>query len=233
MNGSFNKILIIRNKVFKIEKVVDSYSHNVLANIDSDHKKYYEDLKKIKIDVAKLYYDKKIFGKNVEVQESIKGINLSHYMDNKKIPIEKKINMLKKLLIIYKKTINEDVSLDLNMKNFIISENKLIYIDLVPAIYKSLVPKDDIEKDEYINYYLNINLAIANIINYFLRSIIYLPKYKLKEILKKVKIMIKELLDINLDMSKNKKANLINEYIYGNMSYQEYEEIYQNIKRRW
>ena len=44
--------------------------------------------------------------------------------------------------------------------------------------------------------------------------------------------MIKELLDINLDMSKNKKANLINEYIYGNMSYQEYEEIYQNIKRR-
>ena len=232
MNGSVNKILIIRNKVFKIEKVVDSYSHNVLANIDSDHKKYYEDLKKIKIDVAKLYYDKKIFGKNVEVQESIKGINLSHYMDNKKIPIEKKIIMLKKLLIIYKKTINEDVSLDLNMKNFIISENKLIYIDLVPAIYKSLLPKDDIEKDEYINYYLNINLAIANIINYFLRSIIYLPKYKLKEILKKVKIMIKELLDINLDMSKNKKANLINEYIYGNMSYQEYEEIYQNIKRR-
>lgn len=232
MNGSFNKILIIRNKVFKIEKVVDSYSHNVLANIDSDHKKYYEDLKKIKIDVAKLYYDKKIFGKNVEVQEYIKGINLSHYMENKKIPIEKKINMLKKLLIIYKKTINEDVSLDLNMKNFIISENKLIYIDLVPAIYKSLLPKDDIEKDEYINYYLNINLAIANIINYFLRSIIYLPKYKLKEILKKVKIMIKELLDINLDMSKNKKANLINEYIYGNMSYQEYEEIYQNIKRR-
>ena len=74
MNGSFNKILIIRNKVFKIEKVVDSYSHNVLANIDSDHKKYYEDLKKIKIDVAKLYYDKKIFGKNVEVQEYIKGI---------------------------------------------------------------------------------------------------------------------------------------------------------------
>ena len=232
MNGSFNKILIIRNKVFKIEKVVDSYSHNVLANIDSDHKKYYEDLKKIKIDVAKLYYDKKIFGKNVEVQEYIKGINLSHYMENKKTPIKKKINMLKKLLIIYKKTINEDVSLDLNMKNFIISENKLIYIDLVPAIYKSLLPKDDIEKDEYINYYLNINLAIANIINYFLRSIIYLPKYKLKEILKKVKIMIKELLDINLDMSKNKKANLINEYIYGNMSYQEYEEIYQNIKRR-
>lgn len=232
MNGSFNKILIIRNKVFKIEKVVDSYSHNVLANIDSDHKKYYEDLKKIEIDVAKLYYDKKIFGKNVEVQEYIKGINLSHYMENKKIPIEKKINMLKKLLIIYKKTINEDVSLDLNMKNFIISENKLIYIDLVPAIYKSLLPKDDIEKDEYINYYLNINLAIANIINYFLRSLIYLPKYKLKEILKKVKIMIKELLDINLDMSKNKKANLINEYIYGNMSYQEYEEIYQNIKRR-
>lgn len=232
MNGSFNKILIIRNKVFKIEKVVDSYSHNVLANIDSDHKKYYEDLKKIEIDVAKLYYDKKIFGKNVEVQEYIKGINLSHYMENKKIPIEKKINMLKKLLIIYKKTINEDVSLDLNMKNFIISKNKLIYIDLVPAIYKSLLPKDDIEKDEYINYYLNINLAIANIINYFLRSLIYLPKYKLKEILKKVKIMIKELLDINLDMSKNKKANLINEYIYGNMSYQEYEEIYQNIKRR-
>ena len=232
MNGSFNKILIIRNKVFKIEKVVDSYSHNVLANIDSDHKKYYEDLKKIEIDVAKLYYDKKIFGKNVEVQEYIKGINLSHYMENKKISIEKKINMLKKLLIIYKKTINEDVSLDLNMKNFIISENKLIYIDLVPAIYKSLLPKDDIEKDEYINYYLNINLAIANIINYFLRSLIYLPKYKLKEILKKVKIMIKELLDINLDMSKNKKANLINEYIYGNMSYQEYEEIYQNIKRR-
>ncbi|MGM9877091.1 MAG: hypothetical protein ACI33S_00425 [Bacilli bacterium] len=232
MNGSFNKILIIKNKVFKIEKVVDSYSYNILANTDSDHKKYYEDLKKIEIDVAKLYFDKKIFGKNVEVQEYIKGINLSHYMENKNISVEEKINMLKKLLIIYKKTINEDVSLDLNMKNFIISENKLIYIDLVPAIYKSLLPKDDIEKDEYINYYLNINLAIANIINYFLRSIIYLPKYKLKEILKKVKIMIKELLDVNLDMSKNKKANLINEYINSNMSYQEYEDIYQNIKRR-
>lgn len=231
MNGSFSKIILTKDKVFKIENVVDSYSQNILNSIDGNHKKYYKDLKRIGIDVAKLYFDKKIFGKNIEIQKRIYGKSLSEYMEDKNIPVDNKIEKLKKLLIIYKKTLDEDVALDLNMQNFIISGDKLVYIDLIPSIYKSKIPKENIENDEYKNYYLNNNLAIANLVNYFLRSLLYVSKDELKRILNVINVIVKELFDLELDISKNKKANLLGKYIYSDMNYEEYEETYQKIKR--
>lgn len=231
MNGSFNKVIIIKNKVLKIENVVNSYSQNILNSLDSNHKTYYEDLKKIDIDVAKLYLDKKIFGKNIEIQEYIPGKTLASYMEDNNVSIGDKLDCYKKLLIIYKKTLSSDVALDLNMKNFVMAGDRLIYIDMIPSIYKSKIPKDNIESDEYKNYYLNSNLAIANVSNYFLRSIIYLPKENLKEVLIKMKTIVNEIFDFELDLSKNKKSNLMNNYIESNMQYEDYEKTYQKIKR--
>ena len=118
------------------------------------------------------------------------------------------------------------------MKNFIIKNGNLVYVDLVPSIYKSKLSQENIDNDEYKNYYLNKNLAIANVTNYFLRSIAYLPKEELKIILLKVKIIVKELFDFELDLSRNKKSDLFVEYIHGNMEYEQYEEQYQIIKRK-
>lgn len=232
MKGSFNKIIVIKNKVFKIENVADLYSKNILLSFDCNHKAYYDDLKKLGIDVARLYFDKKIFGKNIEIQEYISGESLASYMEKKDVSIDDKLNCYKKLLIIYKKTLSSDAALDLNMKNFIIKNGNLVYVDLVPSIYKSKLSQENIDNDEYKNYYLNKNLAIANVTNYFLRSIAYLPKEELKIILLKVKIIVKELFDFELDLSRNKKSDLFVEYIHGNMEYEQYEEQYQIIKRK-
>ena len=232
MNGSFNKIIVIKNKVFKIENVDDLYSKNILSNFSHNSKTYYEDLKKLGINVARLYFDKKIFGKNIEIQEYIPGESLALYMEDKKVPINDKLDYYEKLLIIYRKTLSSDVALDLNMKNFIISNGDLIYVDLVPSIYKSKLSKENVENDEYKNYYLNNNLAIANVTNYFLRSIVYLPKEELRIILLKLKVIVKELFDFELDLSRNKKSDLFVEYIHGNMEYEQYEEQYQIIKRK-
>ena len=232
MNGSFNKIIVIKNKVFKIENVDDLYSKNILSNFSHNSKTYYEDLKKLGINVARLYFDKKIFGKNIEIQEYIPGESLALYMEDKKVPINDKLDYYEKLLIIYRKTLSSDVALDLNMKNFIISNGDLIYVDLVPSIYKSKLSKENVENDEYKNYYLNNNLAIANVTNYFLRSIVYLPKEELRIILLKLKVIVKELFDFELDLSKNKKSNLFIEYICGVMEYEQYEKQYQMIKRK-
>ena len=153
-------------------------------------------------------------------------------MEKKDVSIDDKLNCYKKLLIIYKKTLSSDAALDLNMKNFIIKNGNLVYVDLVPSIYKSKLSQENIDNDEYKNYYLNKNLAIANVTNYFLRSIAYLPKEELKIILLKVKIIVKELFDFELDLSRNKKSDLFVEYIHGNMEYEQYEEQYQIIKRK-
>lgn len=232
MNGSFNKIIVIKNKVFKIENIDDLYSKNILSNFGHNSKTYYEDLKKLGINVARLYFDKKIFGKNIEIQEYIPGESLASYIENKEVPINDKLNYYKKLLIIYKKTLSSDVALDLNMRNFIISNGNLVYVDLVPSIYKSKLSKENVENDEYKNYYLNNNLAIANVTNYFLRSIVYLPKEELRLILLKLKVIVKELFDFELDLSKNKKSNLFVEYVCGSMEYEQYEKQYQMIKRK-
>ena len=232
MNGSFNKIIVIKNKVFKIENIDDLYSKNILSNFSHNSKTYYEDLKKLGINVARLYFDKKIFGKNIEIQEYIPGESLALYMEDKKVPINDKLDYYEKLLIIYRKTLSSDVALDLNMKNFIISNGDLIYVDLVPSIYKSKLSKENVENDEYKNYYLNNNLAIANVTNYFLRSIVYLPKEELRIVLLKLKVIVKELFDFELDLSKNKKSNLFIEYICGGMEYEQYEKQYQMIKRK-
>ena len=197
MNGSFNKIIVIKNKVFKIENVDDLYSKNILSNFSHNSKTYYEDLKKLGINVARLYFDKKIFGKNIEIQEYIPGESLALYMEDKKVPINDKLDYYEKLLIIYRKTLSSDVALDLNMKNFIISNGDLIYVDLVPSIYKSKLSKENVENDEYKNYYLNNNLAIANVTNYFLRSIVYLPKEELRIILLKLRLLLKNCLTLN------------------------------------
>ena len=63
-------------------------------------------------------------------------------------------------------------------------------------------------------------------------SILHLPKEELKIILLKVKIIVKELFDFELDLSRNKKSDLFVEYIHGNMEYEQYEEQYQIIKRK-
>ena len=180
MNGSFNKIIVIKNKVFKIENVNDLYSKNILSNFSHNSKTYYEDLKKLGINVARLYFDKKIFGKNIEIQEYIPGESLALYMEDKKVPINDKLDYYEKLLIIYRKTLSSDVALDLNMKNFIISNGDLIYVDLVPSIYKSKLSKENVENDEYKNYYLNNNLAIANVTNYFLEINCLFAKRRIK-----------------------------------------------------
>ena len=230
--GSINKIIILNNIVIKIECINDLYTKNIVLSLDNNHKKYYDDLKKLKIDVAKLYYDKKIFGINFQIQEYIKGKTLASLMKDKKVLINKKIYYFKELLFIYRKTLISDISIDLNMKNFIIKDDKLIYVDLIPSIYKSKISNKNVENDEYKNYYLNTNLAICNLINYFFRSVIYLSKEELIDLLNVLKKIVFKTLKIRLDLSKNKKSNLIYEYLISNMSYKEYEYIYQIIKRK-
>lgn len=231
MRGSFNKVVIIKNKVLKVENIDSSFSKKLKEQIDSNkYKKYYKELKKAKIDVATLYLNFSIFGSNVQLEEYIRGTSLQEYIENRDINIDDKLIKMKQLIDIYKKTLTIDACLDLNMKNFIISDNRLVYIDFTPSIYKSKI-KCIKNRTDYLNSYLDSELAIGNLINYFLRAVLYLDKDELKKIILELKLIIYEKLKLDLVLEKNIKCSLIIDYIEEKITKEEYEYKYQKVKR--
>lgn len=231
MNGSFNKIIVINNKVIKVQSIVDEYSKKMHEEIDSkNYMKYFQDLKNNDIDVAKLFYSSNYFGKEIQIQEYIHGILLQEYMEDRENKISEKIELLCKLISIYMRTQNTDICLDLNMKNFILKNDKLVYIDLMPALYKSYINKND--SNPFKDNYVNPNYVMANLSIYFLRTILYLNKEEINKVKEDLKSIIEEITKISLDFNIYKKGILLEEYLNSNMTKELYEHSYQLIKRK-
>lgn len=229
--GSFNKVILLNYIVIKIENINSDFANNIKNMVDSmDYKTYYHNLKKIGINVAPLYFNLSIFGKNVQIVKMIKGMTMQQFMENQDVKVEEKVKKIKCLLLIYKKTLKDDVCIDLNMQNFIILKNNLVYIDFIPALYKSNIKKLNHISD-YLKSYLDVNLAMCNLINYILRSMLYLDRNNLTKVFCDVSSIINEIFNIKVDTRKNKNCILLQDYMKGKLELEQYEKEYQKNKK--
>ena len=232
MNGSFLNCKKIGDKIIKISKEEDEYSKLIRKEIDSkNYIKYQKDLKNNNVDVANLYLSVKVLNKIIQVEEYINGINLNDYFIDKNNLIIDKLSLMNKMLELYKKLLNTDVAVDFNYNNFIYHDNRLTYIDFVPAIYKSNIVYNGIV-DEYKKVILDNNYKLLNMICYLLKAMLYLSKEELNDVLRKVLIMIDNLnLNINLN-SDNYRFNSLIDYINSDMKLEDFYQKYDKIKRK-
>ena len=232
MNGSFLNCKIIGDKIIKISKEEDEYSKLIREEIDSkNYIKYQKDLKNNNVDVANLYLSVKVLNRIIQVEEYINGINLNDYFIDKNNLIIDKLSLMNKMLELYKKLLNTDVAVDFNYNNFIYHDNRLTYIDFVPAIYKSNIVYNGIV-DEYKKVILDNNYKLLNMICYLLKAMLYLSKEELNDVLRKVLIMIDNLnLNINLN-SDNYRFNSLIDYINSDMKLEDFYQKYDKVKRK-
>ena len=229
--GSFNKVILLNHIVIKIENINSNFASNIKTTVDSlNYKKYYRDLKMIGINVAPLFINLNIFYKNIQIVKKVKGVTLQQFMENPNVKIKEKIKKIENLLLIYKKTLNEDVCIDLNMQNFIISKNDLVYIDFIPSIYKSKIKKLN-HISNYLESYLEVNLAMCGLINYVLRSMLYLDRKRLIEVFMILISLINKTFGIEIDFRKNENCILLQDYMEGKLELKQYEKEYQKNRK--
>jgi len=233
--GSFNKIYKIGNIILKINKCEDNFSKLIMKEIDSKkYKKYQKNLNKIGIKTSKIYFniDNLLF-----VEKYIKGQTLQEIIEDKKISINKKITLLKKLLKIYKRTLNTNICIDCNMKNYIVNKKEIYYIDFMPSLYRNKIinVENNILKD-YKMLYIDTKLQLLSIINYVLKSMMYLDIKKLEEfrnnLINYIEKNFKIILKFNYQNITIKKYELINKYIDGYIGKEDYYKEYKKINIR-
>lgn len=235
--GSFNKIYKIGNVVIKIDADKNPFSQIVMNEMDSKkYLRYEKDLNKCGIKTSKIYFYT-TFPKTILVEKNIRGRNLQEIMDDEKVSLKEKLTLLKKLLLIYKKTENTNVCIDCNLKNFILNNNELIYIDFVPSLYKEKIEEStSLIIEDYKDLYLCTDIQLISIMNYVLKSLMYLSKEELQKMRDEITKIIVETFNSNLVIeSKNvvlKKKELINSYIEDEIDLGEFNIQYNLINKR-
>lgn len=235
--GSFNKIYKLGNLIIKIDTDKDKFSNLIIKEMDSKkYIKYKKDLNKSGIKTSKIYFYI-TFPKTILVEQNIKGENLQDIMNNQNIKLKDKLILIKKLLLIYKKIYKENVCIDCNLKNFILNNDELVYIDFVPSLYKRKIKKvNNNILNDYKELYINSNIQLISILNYILKSLMYLPKGDLKEIKELIINYIESEFNINIFIDSNnvviKKNKLLDRYIYGDMNKEKFNLEYQKINKR-
>jgi len=234
-NGSFNKIYKIGNMVIKINKDKNTFSKLIMKEMDNKkYKRYQKDLNKIGIKTSKIYFN---ICNIIFIEKYIKGKTLQEIIEDTKISLNKKISLLKKFLKVYKRTLNTNICIDCNMQNFIINKNDIYYIDFVPSLYRNKINEvnNNFLKD-YKQLYIDTKLQLLNIINYVIKSMFYLDINKLKEFKNNLINYIEKNFRITLDFNYNnitlKKFDLINKYIEGYISKEDFDKEYKKINKR-
>lgn len=233
--GSFNKIYKIGNIVIKINKDKDAFSKLILDEMDNKkYKRYQKDLNKIGIKTSKIYLN---INNTIFIEKYIKGKTLQEIIEDIKIPINKKISLLKKFFRIYKRTLNTNICIDCNMQNFIINKNDIYYIDFVPSLYRNKI--NEVSNNDLKDYkllYIDTKLQLLNIVNYVLKSMFYLDIKELRKFKNNLINYIEKNFRITLEVKyKNitlKKYDLINKYIEGFISKEDFNKEYIKINKR-
>lgn len=235
--GSFNKIYKIGNLIIKLDTDKDSFANLVIKEMDSKkYIKYQKDLNKCGIRTSKIYFYT-TFPKTILIEKNIEGYNLQEIMNNQEVKIQEKLILIKELLLIYKKVENSNICIDCNLKNFILNNNELIYIDFVPSLYKDKIEQVNNSKiNDYKELYINSNIQLLSIINYILKSLLYLPKDQLKQIKDEIIIYVEEIFKTKIHLNEEnvviKKTKLLNKFINENMTKEEFDLEYNKINKR-
>lgn len=121
--------------------------------------------------------------------------------------------MFRELIVLYSKTLrNDNLYLDWNLKNFIISKGNIYYIDYVPALYKNKIKELKSERlEQYKTSYLDRKVFLC------------------------MMSCIEEILNIKYDDNYLtdhvyiKKINMIFNYLNSNQDYETFIEKYKFI----
>lgn len=235
--GTFNKIFKIGNFIVKLSKEHSSVSSEIAMMGSDDIKKYEKDISSVGVNTSKVYLYLKSKNKSLILQEYIDGYTLQEYFENVKISNLDKLKMFKELIVLYAKTLqNDNLCLDWNLKNFIISKGDIYYIDYVPAIYKDKIMKIKSERlEQYMTSYLDRKIQLAGIMSYAIVPFFNEDKEELEKIFLGMIKCVEEILKIKFndnDLTNHiymKKMNIIFNYISSNQDYESFIEQYKSI----
>lgn len=235
--GTFNKIFRIGNLVIKLSKEHSSVSKEIAMMGSDDIKKYENDIKATGVRTSKIYLHLKSKNTSLILQEYIKGYTLQEFFENIEISNLDKLKMFRELIVLYRKTLkNDNLCLDWNLKNFIISKGEIFYIDYVPALYRNCIEKVTSERlAQYKASYLDKQIQLAGIISYAIVPFFKENKSLLNDVYKNMISCIEEILGIrfeNLNLSNHvymKKLGIISEYLCSCQSYEEFIQQYKSV----
>lgn len=235
--GTFNKIFRIGNFIVKLSKEHSSISKEIAMMGSDDIKKYENDIKETGVSTSKVYLYLKLKNKSLILQEYIDGYTLQEFFENVEISNVDKLKMFRELIFLYRKTLkNDNLCLDWNLKNFIISNGEIIYIDYVPALYKDRIEQVSSKRlEQYKESYLDKQVQLAGIISYAIVPFLNEDKLLLNDVYNSMISCIEEILRIrfqNLNLPNHvyiKKMTIISEYLSNCQSYEEFIKQYRSI----
>lgn len=228
-NGTFNSLNKIGKVVIKISKANDELTKQVMKEMNSRSvKEYARDINMIGINTGKVYLNFNIFNRTIILQEFIKGKTVQEVLLDSAISNDEKLDVYNRFLQIYTKLKEQNnLCLDWNMKNFIVGENEIYYIDFVPSLYKDKIKSStSTNLFQYKESYLNDKVQISGILGY---AIMPFLKTESKENASCIYLKLKQLSEVASgiildDISSNHvyiyKLKKIEEYLYSDMTYQ-------------
>ena len=235
-SGTFSNVRKIGNYIIKVSKD-DNLAKQIMEEMHSRNiYTYVRDINDVGIKTGNLYGYASIFDYNIIIQEFINGMTIQNYLGDN-ASIKNKLKVFRNFLLIYKKSKdNDNLCLDWNLKNFILSKDDIYYIDFIPCLYKDkIITSNSDNLYQYKESYLNSNIQVAGILGYatmpFINS---LPKYDANAAYSEMKDMIDESTGIcindnlinNINHVYFYKISQIENYLKGNI---EHNELLNNI----
>lgn len=229
-SGLFNNIIKVDNYVIKISKKDSEISNQIMTEMSSGTpEEYAMHINNVGIKTAKIQSSFMCDDYDILVQEYIEGKTIQQLLNDENIDINMKVRVFEKFIDLYKLSEKDsNLCLDWNMKNFILNNDEIYYVDLTPCLYKDKIMQSNSDNlSQYRESYLNKNIQLAGILGYAIMSLI---KYKSKEevqvVYNKFLDILKEKLDFDLNSCSNElnhvyfyKLSQIQEHINSNITY--------------
>lgn len=231
-SGLFNNVIKIDNYVIKISKNDSDIASQIMKEMNSGTPdEYAKRINDVGIKTPKIISIYKYSKYNILIQEFIDGMTIQEILNNPNIDVNIKIDIFDKLIDLYCLSEKDgNLCLDWNMKNFVVKNDDIYYVDLTPCLYKNIIIKCKSENLlQYKESYLNKKIQLAGILGYAIIPFIkHKSRNEAKEIYKKIVSILNKKLLIDFDnLTVNYqhvyfyKLLQINKYLNSNISQEE------------
>lgn len=213
-SGLFNNVIKVDNYVIKISKRDSEISNQVMDEMSSGTpEKYAMHINNVGIKTARIQSSFICDDYDILVQEYIEGETIQQLLDNENVDSDEKIRVFEKFVDLYKLSEKDsNLCLDWNMKNFILNNDEIYYVDLTPCLYKNKIMQSKSDNlSQYRESYLNRDIQLAGILGYAIMSLV---KHKSKEEVKKVYNKFLNILKDKLDFDFDNCSKWYNNHVY-------------------
>lgn len=231
-SGLFNNIIKLDNYVIKISKRDNEISNQVMEEMSfGTPEEYARHINNVGIKTAGIQSSFKCDDYNILVQQYIVGETIQQLLNNENVDVDVKIRVFEKFIDLYKLSEKDsNLCLDWNMKNFILNDEEIYYVDLTPCLYKNKIMQSKSDNlSQYRESYLNRNIQLAGILGYAIMPFVkYKSKEEVQSVYNRFLNILKEKVGFDLRWC-NKEFNhvyfykllQIQEYINSNITYEE------------